>query len=126
VANVPKPEALVVEDEPLIRMAAADAISEIGITMREAGDSSEALKLLDEYPRVSLLFTDLELPGDMNGLALAEQFHDIRPDVELIVTSGANSLSDRDLPDDGTFLPKPYRAERLREVVRMKFEAQEG
>ena len=119
----PAREALVVEDEPLIRMVAADAISDVGVKVYEAGDAGEALHILGEHPRVALLFTDIELPGDMNGLLLAEEVHDARPDVELIVTSGTKNLSDRDLPDSGTFLSKPYRPEHLQRIVKEKLKA---
>ena len=116
----PVPEALVVEDEPMIRLVAADAISEVGLKVHEAGDAGEALRILREHPKVGLLFTDIEMPGDMDGLVLAEAVHNLRPDVELIVTSGTNDVADSDLPDSGTFLPKPYRTERLKNVVKNK------
>ncbi|MEJ7777543.1 MAG: response regulator [Sphingomicrobium sp.] len=116
-------EALVVEDEPMTRMVAVDAISEVGVKVYEASDAGEALQLLGEHPQVSLLFTDIELPGGMDGRALAEEVHSMRPDVELIVTSGTNHLSDSDLPDSGTFLSKPYQTEHLQNVVKKKLES---
>src|SRR4028119_634769 len=100
-------EALVVEDEPITRMVATDAITEVGLKVHEADDADEALRILAEHPEVSLLFTDVDLKGDTNGLVLARDVHDARPDVELIVTSGTNFLGDSDLPDSGTFLAKP-------------------
>ncbi len=122
----PAREALVVEDEPMTRMVAVDAISEVGVRVYEAGDASEALHLLGEHPTVGLLFTDIELPGDMNGLVLAEKVHSARPDVELIVTSGSNILADSELPDSGTFLSKPYRTDRLQHVVNEKLAYRHG
>lgn len=119
----PTPEALVVEDEPMTRMVAADAISDVGVKVYEAGDAGEALHLLGEHPKVDLLFTDIELPGGMNGLVLAQEVHDARPDVELIVTSGTNDLADSDLPDSGTFLSKPYRTDRLQKIVQEKLKS---
>ncbi len=74
-------EALVVEDEPMTRMVAADAISEVGVKVLEASDAGEALRILGDHPKVSLLFTDIELPGGMDGRALAEEVHGARPDV---------------------------------------------
>jgi DNA-binding NtrC family response regulator len=118
-------EALVVEDEPITRMVATDAMTEIGLKVHEADDADEALRILGEHPSVSLLFTDVELQGDTNGLVLAKDVHDARPDVELIVTSGTNFLGDSDLPDSGTFLAKPYRAEQLQKIVRKKLQARE-
>ena len=119
----PAREALVVEDEPMTRMVAADAISEVGVKVYEAGDAGEAIQLLGAHPKVGLLFTDIELPGNTNGLVLAEEVHEARPDVELIVTSGTNQVADSDLPDSGTFLSKPYRTEKLQKIVKEKLES---
>jgi DNA-binding NtrC family response regulator len=116
------PEVLVVEDETMTRIVAADAISEIGVKVHEADNADEALRILGEQPRVGLMFTDIELPGDTNGLVLAKEVHAARPDLELIVTSGTNDLVDDDLPDGGTFLAKPYRTDRLQHIVRKKLE----
>jgi DNA-binding NtrC family response regulator len=113
-------EALVVEDEPMTRMVAADAISEVGLKVYEASDAHEARKLLSEHPKACILFTDIELASDTNGLMLAKDVHEARPDVELIVTSGTNNLDDSDLPDHGTFLAKPYGVEQLQTIVRKK------
>ncbi|MFC7538127.1 response regulator [Sphingomonas sp. GCM10030256] len=120
------PEALVVEDEPLTRMVAADAISEVGVKVYEASDAHEARDLLEMHPKVGLLFTDIELASNTNGLMLARDVHDARPDVELIVTSGTNNLRDSDLPDHGTFLAKPYRAEQLQHIVKKKLASVHG
>lgn len=113
-------EALVVEDEPLTRMVAADAIRDIGVKVYEAGDANEALRILRERPNVGLLFTDIDLPGEKNGLQLAEHVHAQNPEVELIVTSGHIHVHDSALPDSGTFLAKPYRTDRLQSIVRNK------
>ncbi len=63
-------EALVVEDEPMTRMFAADAISGVGVKVYEASDAGEALQILGEHPKLDLLFTDIELAAGMDGLAL--------------------------------------------------------
>lgn len=119
------PTVLIVEDEPMTRMAAADAITDTGLETREAGDAKEALQVLDNHSDIGILFTDIDMPGPMDGLGLAEQVHKDWPAVELIVTSGATTVKDSDLPDNGTFISKPYRATRLIEVVKQKF-ASEG
>lgn len=120
--SLPK-EVLVVEDEPIVRMVAADALADRGIMAWEAGDAGEALEMLDQHPRIGLLFTDINMPGDMNGLGLAHEVSVTRPDVELIVTSGAVTLSDQDLPDHGTFLPKPYPTHQLVNIIEEKLDA---
>jgi CheY-like chemotaxis protein len=115
-------EVLVVDDEALIRMAAADALADHGIMAWEAGDAGEALQVLQQHPRIGVLFTDVNMPGEMNGLDLAQEVSTARPDVELIVTSGAAMIADEDLPDHGIFLPKPYGPERLVNIVAAKLD----
>lgn len=114
------PEVLVVEDQSLTRMDAADAISDMGLGVHEAGDADEALQAMEDYPDIGVLFTDIQMPGQTDGLDLAEQVHADRPDVELIVTSGGITLQDSDLPDNGTFLSKPYQTDRLVKIVKEK------
>jgi DNA-binding NtrC family response regulator len=124
VKDIPR-EVLVVEDEPLIRMVAADALADRGIMAWEAGDADEALHVLAEHPHIGLVFTDVNMPGAMNGLGLAYEVNLRRPDVSLIVTSGAVSVTDEELPDHGTFLPKPYPTERLVNIVIRKLDSPE-
>jgi DNA-binding NtrC family response regulator len=119
--SLPK-EVLVVEDEPMIRMVAADALTDRGIMAWEAGDAGEALEVLEQHPRIGVVFTDVNMPGEMNGLGLAHEVTAIRPDVKVIVTSGAVTIADEDLPDHGTFLAKPYPTERLVNMVSEKLD----
>jgi DNA-binding NtrC family response regulator len=119
--SLPK-EVLVVEDEPMIRMVAADALTDRGIMAWEAGDADEALEVLEQHPRIGVVFTDVNMPGEMNGLGLAHEVTAIRPDVKVIVTSGAVTIADKDLPDSGTFLPKPYPTDRLVNIVSEKLD----
>lgn len=114
------PEVLVVEDEFATRMVAADAISDMGLCVREASDVDEALQALDDHPDIGVLFTDIQMPGSKNGLDLVEQVHGARPAVELIVTSGGTNVQDSELPDDGTFISKPYSTSRLAKVIEQK------
>ena len=123
VYDIPK-EVLVVEDDAMIRIVAADALADRGIMAWEAGDANEALHVLEQHPHIGLLFTDVNMPGDMNGLGLAHEVSVIRPDVKLIVTSGASTVADSDLPDHGIFLPKPYPAQRLADMVAWKLDAE--
>lgn len=111
---------LVVDDEVFIRMVAADVLSETGIAIYEAGNSSEALAVLEAHPDVALIFTDVNMPGDMDGLELSGVVHRRWPHIKLIVTSGRQIISDRSLPDNGTFLPKPYAPSDLIELVEKK------
>ena len=115
-------EVLVVEDEPLVRMAAADAIADSGVMAWEAEDASEALRILDARPAIGLVFTDVDMPGVMDGLTLAAKVNEDRPDVALIVTSGHVAVPDEDLPDHGVFLPKPYRTDRLINLIQRQLD----
>src|SRR4028119_2439680 len=91
-------EVLVVDDEPLIRMNAADALADGGIMAWEAGNAEEALVVLDERPMNGVVFTDVNMPGMMDGLGLAHEVSATHPDVKIIVTSGAVTVSDEELP----------------------------
>ncbi len=106
----------------MIRMVAADALTDRGIMAWEAGDADEALEVLGQHPRIGVVFTDVNMPGEMNGLGLAHEVTAIRPDVKVIVTSGAVTIADKDLPDSGTFLPKPYPTDRLVNMVSEKLD----
>jgi CheY-like chemotaxis protein len=113
---------LVVEDEALVRMLAVDALAETGLQLYEAGDADEALAVLKEHPDVALVFTDINMPGKLDGISLVQRIHKLWPKVELIVTSGRERLLDRQLPDHGSFLAKPYRVSQLIDLVRKKMQ----
>ena len=106
----------------MTRIVAADALADRGIMAWEAADADEALEVLEEHPRIAVVFTDVNMPGDMDGLALAHVVSVARPDVKIIVTSGAVTVADDELPDRGTFLPKPYPTERLVNIVSDKLD----
>jgi CheY-like chemotaxis protein len=111
-------EVLIVEDHPIVRMGAADALAERGIVAWEATDADEALLVLEEHPRIELVFTDIDLPGRFDGLHLAHEVSTLRPDVSLVVTSGAFAVpGGEQLPDHAAFLAKPYCAGRLVNLV---------
>jgi DNA-binding NtrC family response regulator len=111
---------LLVEDEPLIRMLAVDAFEHAGLRCFEAGDADEAIIKLRQHSEICVLFTDINMPGSMDGIALATAVHKQHPGIELIVTSGRRLYSDDELPDSGTFISKPYKCARLIEIVRGK------
>lgn len=100
---------LVVDDEPLIRLYAADILADAGYEVIEAADAREALAALDAHPEITVLFTDINMPGPYDGLELARKVHAVRPDVQLIITSGKERPSLTEIPREGAFVPKPYR-----------------
>jgi CheY-like chemotaxis protein len=118
------PAMLIVEDEPFIRMAAADIVADIGVTPYEAADAGEALAILGEHPEIRLLFTDVNMPG-MDGITLVRRARELRPDVQVLVTSGRRAMFDGELPEDGAFLPKPYGSQQLTRAVERSLIRQE-
>jgi two-component system, response regulator PdtaR len=104
---------LVVEDETLTRLWVADLLEENGFTVLEAEDASAALKVLEARPEVRLLFTDVQMPGSLNGMELAREVHARWPHVLLVITSGRERPTRAEIPDDGRFVAKPYSAEEL-------------
>src|SRR5690242_19043781 len=104
---------LIVEDECLLRLDAAMLIGEAGFDTVEAGSADEAIQLLESRGDIDIVFTDVDLPGGMNGLDLCVQIRDRWPPVDLVVTSGHAGIDEDDLPEGGFFLPKPYDPERL-------------
>ena len=113
----PKSVVLVVDDEPLIRMNAADMLLDAGFAVLEAANAAEALTVLADHPEIQVLFTDVNMPGDMDGLDLARRVHQLRPEVHLIVTSGKVAPTPGAIPDAGDFLGKPYREHQVIALV---------
>ncbi len=99
---------LVVEDDPFLRLDAVDMVEEAGFLAYEAANAQEAIVQLETHPEIGILFTDVDMPGHMNGLRLAYYVHDRWPPVRIVVTSGHHLLQNRDLPDHGKFFAKPY------------------
>lgn len=100
---------LVVEDEPLIRMEIADDLSEKGFQVLEAPNAHEAMLLLECHSDIALLFTDIDMPGKMNGLMLAAETHLRWPAVKIIVTSGLHSVRSDEIPPGSRFMGKPHQ-----------------
>lgn len=110
--------ALVIDDEAFARLFAIQILMDEGFTVLEAGDASEGLEVLDRNDDVKLVFTDISMPGDMDGLELARAVRDCRPDVAVLVTSGRSEPGEGALPAGGRFLPKPYTAHSLMTMIR--------
>lgn len=109
---------LVVEDEPLIRMAAADIFEDAGFEALEAADAQQAILLLESRHDIILLFTDVDMPGVMDGIQLAEHVRERWPPIGLVVVSGHLELSAGMLPVGAAFLTKPYTEEAVLQVVK--------
>ncbi len=109
---------LVVDDEALVRMYAVDVLCDAGHEVFEAACAQEALDVLDSHPEIGVLFTDINMPGRLDGLDLARMVNRRRPDVHIILTSGRLRPAEADIPDDGRFLSKPYAGEAVISLVR--------
>jgi len=112
------PVILVVEDETLLRMLAGDILTEdAGCRVIEAVNADEALILLESRHDVRLVFTDVNMPGTLNGFALARIVDRRFPGIKVIVTSGLARTGVGDLPKGKRFLPKPYAPSALITMV---------
>jgi len=119
VADTPSRQVvLIVEDEALVRMTALDMIEEAGFEILEATNADEAILLLEARRDITVVFTDIEMPGSMNGLRLAEAVRDRWPPVKIIATSGHYVVRDGDLPSGGLFLAKPYSLNQIPSALR--------
>ena len=98
---------LVVEDEMLLRMRALDMVEDAGYTSIEAVDADEAFAILKSRSDIALLFTDIQMPGSMDGLQLAHIVHERWPPIKIILVSGQLKLSSAQIPHDSRFFGKP-------------------
>jgi CheY-like chemotaxis protein len=116
-APVAARKALIVEDVALIRMTTVDMMMELGFETLEAGNGTEALKMLEEDPSIDLLLTDLGLPG-MSGGQLSAAARALRPDLKIVIASGYSAESASEgVPPNANFLQKPFDLLQLRRAV---------
>ncbi|KRE04363.1 hypothetical protein ASE63_25425 [Bosea sp. Root381] len=108
---------LVVEDEPILRLDAVDLLTDAGHIVLEAANADEAIALLETRPDITVLFTDIEMPGSMDGMKLARAVRDRWPPVMIIVASGRVLPGAGELPDNVPYLPKPYSPEAMLKAV---------
>lgn len=104
---------LVVEDEALIRFHIVDELTEHGFQVFEASNADQAIAILEAEPSITLMFTDVDMPGSMDGLRLSAAVRDRWPPVKIVVTSGKRIVEITDLPDGGVFFAKPYAHEEV-------------
>ena len=115
---VPDPIAiLVAEDEALLRMVVHDVLVGAGYSVIEAVSAEEALVLLDARPDTRVLFTDVSMPGSLDGFGLAHIVSSKYPDVAILVASGDCRPGSADLPPGARFLAKPYSPSTLLEAM---------
>ena len=101
---------LVVEDDCLLLLNARLLLENAGYRVLDAPNAETALALLDANPDVTSMFTDIAMPGAMDGIALAAEVGRRRPGLPVFITSGTTSMADAAISPSATFLPKPYTA----------------
>ena len=108
---------LVVEDEMMLRMRAVDIVEDAGFTPVEAVNADDALAILESRSDIELLFTDIQMPGSMDGLKLASAVHERWPLIKIILVSGQLKLTDDDKPADSRFFGKPLDVKQMIAVM---------
>jgi len=116
--SLKRPVVLVVDDEPIIAMAAIEMFEEAGYQAVYAGNADEAIRILEERSDIALVFTDIQMPGSMDGLKLAAAVRKRWPPIRLIVASGRSRPKSHELPEGAVFLEKPFDQRSIGESVR--------
>jgi len=123
------PKILVVEDQEAVRAVACGFLEDFGYDIVEAEDGLQALARLQEHPDVDLMFSDVVMPGGLNGFDLAQAARGIRPDLKIVHTSGypKGAMVHQEEPRfrEGFIIMKPYRREDLQKIIRDALEFQE-
>jgi len=114
---IKRPVVLVVEDEFLIRLHATDVFKEAGFEVVEATNADDAIVILERRGDIRVVFTDIQMPGTMDGLKLAHAVGHRWPPVHIIATSGHQTINDGDLPIGSIFFPKPYSPHKVATAV---------
>lgn len=99
---------LVVEDNAIIRMGAIDLVQSAGYEALDARDADEAIRILEARSDIDLVFTDVQMPGTMDGIKLSHYIRERWPPVKIMVASGMAILEESSLPEGSLFFPKPY------------------
>ena len=107
------PNVLVVEDEMILRMRAVDIVEDAGFCPIEAINADEAISVLESRSDISLLLTDIQMPGSIDGLKLAHAVHERWPSIKIILVSGQVKPSEAERPVDSRFFGKPLSVEQM-------------
>jgi two-component sensor histidine kinase/CheY-like chemotaxis protein len=107
------PNVLVVEDEMILRMRAVDIVEDAGFNPVEAVNADQAISILESRSDISLLFTDIQMPGSIDGLKLAHAVHDRWPSIKIILVSGQVKPTDAERPANSRFFGKPLGVDQM-------------
>jgi len=108
---------LVVEDNAIIRMGAVDLVISAGYEALEACDADEAIRIMESRDDIDLVFTDVQMPGTMDGIKLCHYISQGWPPVKLIVASGNAILEESSLPGGSMFFSKPYHDHTIKDAM---------
>lgn len=108
---------LIVEDSTIIRMSAVDLVQSAGYVALEAGNADEAIQILETRGDVDLVFTDVQMPGTMDGIKLSHYIRNRWPPVKLIVASGKAIIEESSLPHGSQFFSKPYNDHAITDAI---------
>jgi two-component system, response regulator PdtaR len=111
-----KPVVLIVEDEFLLRMDSAVVMEEAGFEVVQAANADEAIAILGMRSDIEVVFTDIQMPGSMDGLKLAAAVRDRWPPIHIIITTGKDRP--REIPANALFIPKPYLSRNVVAAMR--------
>jgi PAS domain S-box-containing protein len=124
-----RPKILVVEDQEAVRAVACGFLEDFGYEIVEAGDGFQALAILQEQRDIDLMFSDVVMPGGMNGFDLAQAAQSLRPELKIVHTSGypKGAMVHQDEPrfKNGFIIMKPYRREELQKIIKDAIEIQQ-
>ncbi len=115
--EVSKANVLIVEDEIVLRMRAVGVVEDAGFTAVEAVDADEALQVLETRSDISLMLSDIQMPGSMDGLKLAHAVHARWPSIKIILVSGQMNVADEDKPANSRFFGKPVADAKMIAVL---------
>ncbi len=115
---VAQPVVLIVEDDFLIRMLAVDIAEDAGLSVLQAADADEAIEILQKHSDIRVVFTDIDMPGSMDGLKLAHAIRNRWPPIQVVLTSGKMRPAAAELPERSRFIPKPYNTHLLCGLLR--------
>jgi CheY-like chemotaxis protein len=113
---------LVVEDEPFTRMDVVGQLGDKGFAVFEAASADHAIAILEANPAIRILFTDIDMPGSMDGLKLAAAVRDRWPLIKILVTSGHRTVNFGALPHESRFFSKPYNVSEIASTMRTMME----
>ena len=112
------PVILIVEDEFLLRLDSAETIESAGFEVIQAANADEAIAILNARPDIHVVFTDIQMPGSMDGLKLARFVRGRWPPIKIVATSVFVNVAKDDLPEGSRFLTKPYRPAQIIATLR--------